>query len=397
MPLVFVHGVSVRTGRDYDEFEAARSALFKSTTLTDLVPQPGPDTVLNPYWGGHGADFAFGLASIPKKSTEFLGAGDELPATMLGQSSLAEADDPDRVLIDIAQSSLEEAVDVLWASTSELMRGSDLDDLADFGRQASVYARAVGNPQWLSEVRNNEEFVDRLQREIEGWQPATAQLEAAEAPTWESLGFGNNILNGLLDGAARVRDAAARFASRKLLDAVRGSLHLTAGIFIGDVLVYLKGRGDRNAPGPIVDIVLEDLRRAAAARSPTDPLIAVGHSFGGIILYDILSHLAPDIEVDALVTVGSQVGLFEELKVLSASSADHGAETTKVPSPPGVKAWINIFDRTDVLAYAASGVFEGVSDYEYVTGKGLLSSHTAYFVRPGFHQRLRARLGEAIS
>ena len=45
-----------------------------------------------------------------------------------------------------------------------------------------------------------------------------------------------------------------------------------------------------------------------------DKLIAVGHSMGGVILYDLLSDPDKplgDLKLDLLVTVGSQVGVFE--------------------------------------------------------------------------------------
>ena len=122
----------------------------------------------------------------------------------------------------------------------------------------------------------------------------------------------------------------------------------------------------------------------------------LGHSPGGVILYDVLTSVRKDVPVDALVTVGSQIALFEETKCLLASSEAYSkAKGNKVPRPPGCSRWINVFDHNDLLGFPASGVFEGVTDFHYTTGKGVLAAHSSYFVRPTFYHRLRLRMREA--
>ncbi|MBB4716917.1 hypothetical protein BJ965_006799 [Streptomyces luteogriseus] len=56
----------------------------------------------------------------------------------------------------------------------------------------------------------------------------------------------------------------------------------------------------------------------------------MAHSMGGNIVHDVLSFHRPKVHIDLLVTVGTQVGLFEELKLFAAS--DPG-----VPSPQVTK------------------------------------------------------------
>ena len=41
----------------------------------------------------------------------------------------------------------------------------------------------------------------------------------------------------------------------------------------------------------------------------------------------------------------------------------------KVHKPAGVKRWINVFDRADVLSYKSQPVFDGVEDFEYFSGR----------------------------
>src|SRR5690606_22913911 len=60
MPLVFVHGVSVRAGPSYERQTRFRNAAFRRHVLDD------PDTeIVNPYWGDIGAKAAWGHASLP--------------------------------------------------------------------------------------------------------------------------------------------------------------------------------------------------------------------------------------------------------------------------------------------------------------------------------------------
>jgi hypothetical protein len=121
---------------------------------------------------------------------------------------------------------------------------------------------------------------------------------------------------------------------------------------------------------------------------------------GGNVSYDLLSHFRPDIQCDLFVTVGSQVALFEELKLFVESRADLPANPAdpaqRVPKPANVGAWINIYDDNDVLGYAVEGVFGGATDFRFVTGEGVRASHSAYFVRPSFYTRLGERIRSAL-
>jgi pimeloyl-ACP methyl ester carboxylesterase len=120
-------------------------------------------------------------------------------------------------------------------------------------------------------------------------------------------------------------------------------------------------------------------------------LVVVGHSLGGVIAYDLLTAFRPDIEVDLLVTVGSQVALLEELTLLASPSDPSvpGRDTPRVPRPPNLRAWLNVFDETDLLGFQAGSVFEGVSDHRYQTG-AIIGAHGRYLDGLRFHRRLLA-------
>ena len=74
-----------------------------------------------------------------------------------------------------------------------------------------------------------------------------------------------------------------------------------------------------------------------------------------------------------LVTVGSQVGLFEELCLLQKSKeAGCPDGPVQVGKLGNVSEWINVFDRNDLLGFAATRIFEDVSDFGYSTERACL-------------------------
>jgi hypothetical protein len=92
-----------------------------------------------------------------------------------------------------------------------------------------------------------------------------------------------------------------------------------------------------------------------------------------------------------LVTVGSQVGMFEELKLFRASDPTLRAGTT-VPLSTNIKRWLNVFDTADVLGYATARIFNQSRDFEFSTAVTALTAHSMYFDRPEFYDRLRTRI-----
>ncbi len=92
-------------------------------------------------------------------------------------------------------------------------------------------------------------------------------------------------------------------------------------------------------------------------------------------------------------TVGSQVAVFEELKLFQQSDNDiPNAVVHSVDKPANVKHWLNVFDKDDVLGFATERVFAGTADFSFDTEGGVISSHSKYFTMPSFHQRLCERI-----
>jgi len=223
-----------------------------------------------------------------------------------------------------------------------------------------------------------------------GVTPLDKQLESL-GPSWlEEL---KDRVGELFD---RVQDAPARVAGASALDLFRGGLHRNFSRFLGDVFVYLNERGDKAHPGPIISTVLEAIR-TAPKHHPDEPLIIITHSMGGNILYDILTYYDTNLKVDVWVSVASQVGQFEEMKIFKASNKNVYRPNKVTGLKPGLGYWLNVYDPLDSFGFKTAPVFADVNaDVEYPTGAGALKAHGEYFGRASFYQMVREHIEKAL-
>ena len=257
---------------------------------------------------------------------------------------------------------------------------------------AAGYARANPHPDWITTLGNDTEFLDQLVAHVEASVSHTPIQDPGEE--WESLGGRRGLRDHLGEALGRIKSVGGRTVATPAVRVARRPLTRSFATFVGDVFAYVDRRGTPAAPGPIVQVVAAALEDAAARVGPGDrSLVVVAHSMGGNIAYDILTHFRSDIRVDALVTVGSQVALFEELKLFGVSDPTIKGPNSRVPKPANIGAWLNIFDRNDVLGFAGNRVFAAVTDYKYSTG-GAIRTHGLYFTLLSFHDRLAERLGK---
>lgn len=419
MPLVFVHGVAVRSGPSYDAGVAVRDALLRRYVLARHHRDDGaPVTILNPFWGELGGRLHWSGASLPLEDVEALG-GDDADLVALDASATppdtTEAAAADARVLAVARRSLPEAVDLLWSAAAlaaAAQPAATLDDdaahLAALAAPVARYAAANPEPAWLDEVRTDTELLTRLEREVEAFAPPGAVAEApgpvapgaeaAVAPAvpaeaadeWESLGIGS-AWQALRRGLGRFNAAVTGVVGRTASDRLRPAVVPPLVKFLGDVFVYLHQQS--GAAGPIRDRVAAAIREAAALAEPSDPLVVVAHSMGGNIVYDLLTEELADVPVALLVTAGTQVSFFEELKLFRCSDPDVPAPgaTSPVARPANVARWINVFDYADVLGFRLGSVIDGVEDFSYGTGS-LLKAHTEYYLQPSFYERLGAHL-----
>ncbi len=406
MPLVFVHGVNVRQGPTYNANVNARNALFQEFLLQAVAPE-ARNKPRNPYWGSYAATFRWKHASLPASNVQALGAEDDTLAVLIQSTLPNQTIRSNAILLTVAHESLETAVDLLWTLAAErVRRPGDAESLAVLAVRAIDYAQHNPKPAWLSGLSDDQQFLRRFMDVLKTWQPPAgvpaqpAVPPGSAVPAIEVLGS-HSAPPLFAEGLARLRSLPGQLLAQGGLALARTALNRQVSQFVGDVLVYLATRGDPQHPGQIVTEVVNDLNLAHNERSTTDPLIVVAHSMGGNIVYDILTYYTPQLasnfRIDYFVTVGSQVAVFEELKLFEGSDLPIVIDPTsdRVPNPTNVGCWLNIFDQNDVLGFATEGVFANTGDYAYATGQGLFAAHTSYFTNPSFHRRLADRIKRA--
>ena len=339
--LVFVHGVSTRKvfgDASYDNGVNARNRRF-----IDVAFRGGSVTITNPYWGEFGADPQWRLQSVPKFGSKYGSLGGLGDEDVVGTLYLGAQQDFPAVVAGLSVAALEAAE--AKGDAIELAKAENL------WAGAARYATARENPAWLAGITSDQQFLDKL------------KAEAQSLSGVADLGFGDDFKaagDSLLGGLSNLVNSPLGRAGRETLTP-------RVAIFVGDVFRYLKEAGPR---ARIRAKVLEAISAAAvAAKAAGAPLILSGHSMGGVILYDLLSDPAAIAQLDAvlgapfradlLLTVGSQVALFEELKIFQASSDDYGAIKGKAPRPDRVKQWWNVFDKMDVYRRATGTPLAG--------------------------------------
>jgi hypothetical protein len=397
VPLVFIHGVSNRDTPEYRENQLSRDACFRAFVVPALGVDAQNFKIFNPYWGDEGVRFRWRNASLPEAAADIETFGVLDPEDLrVAADVLAAARTDAADIVAVAKQSLPDAIDIVWstafprASTPE-----EANALAKSYKQARLYAASNPKPDWLAKAQSGN-FLDQLMFDVDTRDAARVPMTEGAEARWESFG-GVELMDRLKEGLARITSLPASAMSSVVLTLGRRNTHLGAVQFLGDVFQYLHTRGDKKTPGPILKRVLDDFMNARNALSAGDPkLIVVGHSLGGVIAYDILSYFDPSIEVDVLVTVGSQVALFEEMALYKASQPDFvpNPASDRLPRPAKVKRWLNVLDPNDVFSFRIEGVFDGVKDFEYETGFGTMAAHSGYFRRPSFFERLGERLAQ---
>jgi hypothetical protein len=429
MPLIFIHGVATRKSPDYTKEVETRRELLRHYVLEPLAERGDRFKnieIENPYWGDLAANFRWGQKTLPEVHVlEHLGAGDEgkpaseqvinetvsALAASAPDGALERLGGGDRKLLRAAQANLTRFIEVfltpLYLSEQRLTDNGEVEPKRE-GMLQALLARAaldVANDPvvqaGVKAARSDDEVMSLLKEKIEARFGELAESRHA-APGDAGRGLERLGPNWLDDLKARVGeffdravDAPLRIASVATLEAFRGDLHAKVSVFFGDVFVYLSDRGDEENPGPIVTKVGDAIRNAPKHHDD-EPLIIITHSMGGNILYDLLTYYATDLRVDVWVSVASQVGQFEELKIFKRRALDI-VGPAKIPSlKPALGHWFNVYDPVDVLAFKAAPVFADIdekADIEYLTGADVLKAHGEYFGRASFYDLLSTLIG----
>ncbi|WP_299760967.1 hypothetical protein [uncultured Pontibacter sp.] len=124
--------------------------------------------------------------------------------------------------------------------------------------------------------------------------------------------------------------------------------------FFGDVFVY---HGNKDLIQKRIWDVLEE--HASGYGTSSKPINAIGHSLGGLILFDSAIRSKDDSKrlfLKSLTTFGSQPAFFhivDQRTELAVYQKGH-----KVMLPETIDKWTNLWDAMDVLAFTASTVFK---------------------------------------
>lgn len=393
MPFVFVHGVNNRKDAGFD-WEVKVLAAFLREIVAPVVGINPQHDVYAPYWGGDGVSFWRDLAVIPKGSeVEAFGSDEsELPPS-LGIAVAEGAVRTGDTLDALARRRPDVTIDLLFdALIQDAESDADIRSVAKAYRLAQARLADTATP-WLAES-TKDDVLDQIFDVVSP--PKTTGKD-------EIFG-GAGFWSMLEEGAKRLKLLGPDQLSHAVVGPSRRPLTRKIATFIGDAFQYLAERGDGTTPGPIASTVIQSLREASdLARAKNEPLVVISHSFGGEIVYDILTHYAKgsDLEIDAWVTVGSQVGLFEEMSLLWTSPGrtnSKAAPREAIASPKRAKRWLNIIDTNDILGFLVLPTFtaivpDTVHDFKYNTGYPVTGAHSGYFKWPSFYKRLAQRIG----
>ena len=215
------------------------------------------------------------------------------------------------------------------------------------------------------------------------------------------------VVKGLTD------DAKERAALTRLLDEMGGGGRTGIKGAKRAARVGAKGLGDFDFFDPLTrlltalflkdvnDFFFDSARRKAMKdrlRERLDagngPFVVVAHSQGTMIAWSLLQELGTAVDVAQFVTVGSPLGLAE---VRAQLRRLHGLGAGTLPTPAGVREWVNVFDRHDVVAQREklSPHYTGAAvpvDHELPNTDGPSNAHSAtgYLRLPTVQQQVRA-------
>ncbi|MFJ4841019.1 alpha/beta fold hydrolase [Streptomyces sp. NPDC088746] len=384
--VVFTHGTGVR--------EPHLTALL--TRVTSGLAVIAPDARVVAYdWGGpYGAALAAGGASIPAapgagtgRSTgepDGLDETDEWarlyedPSAELATASAGSGphvtppgaafpDERPRSLLRAIAAQGEPQADALGPglreAASELVRSPLLRPAAEALDQealAWVLARALAATVIASELVADRPALAGGDMRDAAVAALAVRLGAAPA------GTGRGPLLRMA-GRPLVR-LGSRYAVRR-----RRALTDAAHPAAGDILKYL-ARGEDMRQG---------LRDLVAALDP--PVVLLGHSLGGIVSLDtLISGPLPGVEL--LITVGSQGPFLYETGALPSLAHPD-------PLPDHVPPWLNLYDRRDLLGYAAEPLFPGrAQDVATDSRQPFPVAHSAYWTDPAVYRAIGERL-----
>lgn len=405
MPIVYMHGVNTRNPQHFGPVHE----YLRRMVAPIIARDPENVSIRSANW--------FQLCEPPKWD------GIARPATLLGHGAELERSELLDALVAKAPSTPVQSSALTSGQANSPTTGARLDQLSDANLADLITVSvATNNVDGLQRARIGI-AADRVARD-----PAVrAQLTAASDLESQLKILSNAVQieaerqsplagQGALD-FLRVMHARVTESFSRAVDGPGAALSLAAGEmrpklndfvtrFLGDLLFYMTRRGEEDAPGPIPRVLIDELAHAQTNKDARggEPIILLTHSMGGQIAYDVLSSFLPrsgsGTKVDFWCATASQIGFFEELNMLLASSPSYSKATGKqTPLPTSnLDHWWNVWDRNDILSFTTKGIFaSGIDDEEFWSGMWVAAAHGGYLERPSFYRRLAEKISAAIS
>ncbi|ANZ13850.1 hypothetical protein SNOUR_02650 [Streptomyces noursei ATCC 11455] len=146
--------------------------------------------------------------------------------------------------------------------------------------------------------------------------------------------------------------AAIQAAVGRINHALRTRLGPGTTRFLGDVLVHQRHQAAIHARiRASIDTVDPEL-----GRYPDRPVRVVAHSLGGVVAVDMATAENP-LWTEKLLTFGSQAAFFHVCDP-RGGQLEPFAGAQRVVLPTSLARWTNLWEPLDVLAFAASTVFQ---------------------------------------
>ena len=438
MPIIFVHGVSNRNDDpSYVQGQQLRQRMVEQIIGPKFADFPSMAKLQEVYWGDLGVNFLWNMKSLPTEitleSVETELAEEAPLAEFLSEHSSADSEsslesaggsDSSSPLLNAAKDQPEELVRYIARTLVEGVRESQqlrdrridptFSDMAavDGAEVADLMIaahEATQDKQFLEQLRQVETDAAALEligeRLAEKDSDAFDQGDMLEGVVTDKVSKGWSWLSGKVSDAndwvkdkwEDTKEQGTRAASVLLLRKYREQLSKGSFLFFGDIFEYIK-RG-QGPDGTIKNRVRDQLKEMAQLnRDDGEPLVVISHSFGGEVVYDLLtSGELKNMPIDLWVTVGSQVGLFAEMAIFDTSPQEK-PESGNLAKPAGVEQWINIYDTVDVFSFLCEPVFgeAAVTDIKLGTGT-VKTSHGAYFTNPRFYEIITEKLSKLVS
>jgi hypothetical protein len=394
VPIVFIHGITVRLDRFHRLLGSVKRGFVDSGCHLE---------VSGCYWGDLGRSESYTGMSIPGFGEGVRGVGHTRSLADTSALSMLLLEDPLAELTDLRDTedfTLDpagfrpvppnvEARNARLSAAEESVSAQVLPKGGEFGGpEAPWSAEHIG--RLVHEVFDAAARADQMLDVSDLITPMSRALTAGicrsvtvadDWPTdfrWNDTAMTiEDILDQQLGGERGkvIRSLRDQALTSALRHGLRVRVMPGLSLFLGDVMAWFRNR----------DAILELVEEAVVRAGTADPVVLIGHSLGGIIAFEYCVQASRDIEL--LATVGSQVGFFGELGVLNLASR---LPDGKLPVPVRLGRWYNYYDPDDALSFLAAPVFDRVADIEIDTRAPFPIAHSEYWHLRDTYEKLTA-------